>query len=118
MSYQPDMKVTVKVDPDWKKVGGLLADVVKQSALNVEKRAKEKVTENGSVRTGNMRSSIRINQVDSQGLEIEIGPTMEYAPFVEFGTIYFKGKPFMIPSLKAEKKPFIDAVSQVMDKLK
>lgn len=118
MSYKPDMRVDIKLDPDWKKLGRLIPDIVETAAHNVETRAKEKITKNGSVVTGNMRNSVKANKVDNEGLEYEVGPTVEYAPFVEFGTRYFKGKPFMIPSLKAEKKNFISAVSQAMDRLK
>ena len=44
-----------------------------------------------------------------------IGPTTEYAPYLEFGTgrgLHPAGRPFVIPALQLEEKAFIEAVAQ------
>jgi HK97 gp10 family phage protein len=45
--------------------------------------------------TGRLAGSI---EVDGSGTSAEVGPTVDYAPFVEFGTAYMAPQPFMGPA--------------------
>lgn len=56
-------------------------DVINESALNIQKGAKQRCT----VDTGRLRSSIAI-QTFNEGLTLQVGTKVKYAPFVEFGT--------------------------------
>ena len=115
-----DMDVQIQVDKDWRNIAPLLADAVQKVARDIEADAKINITNNKSVRTGDMRRSITSRQIPgSQGLEWLVGSRgagSDYAPHVEFGTIHFKGKPFMIPAIKKNKPKFSKAVKDVMDR--
>lgn len=63
---------------------------------------------NAAVDTGTMRNSITSTVSGYTG---EVGPTVEYAPFVEYGTSRMGPQPFMGPALEKNVAPFIDGVA-------
>lgn len=83
-----------------------------QRAIRVETAAKlnashspPSVTGSGpAVRTGRLRSSItwRLGE-DAEGLYAEIGTSVEYASFVEYGTDRAGPRPFLVPALAAAR---------------
>ena len=82
----PDVRITVEGDARLRKtlsdpllIKGPIAGFLKRSALTIELNAKT----SAPVDTGRLRSSII---TDIQPLSARIGPTVEYAPYVEFGT--------------------------------
>lgn len=69
-------------------------------ALRVERRAKLLAP----VDTGRLRSSITHElAVDTQGLFALVGSSVEYAAFVELGTRYNRGQPYLRPALAAAR---------------
>ena len=56
-------------------------DVINESALNIQKGAKQRCR----VDTGRLRSSIAIEPYN-EGLTLQVGTKVHYAPYVEFGT--------------------------------
>ncbi len=89
-----------------------LAKVVRFFAFRVERGGKQRVR----VDTGATKNSIEPTFMDG-GLTALIGPTTEYAPHIEFGTRFMAASPFMIPALEAERRPFIAAVGQTIQRL-
>ena len=87
-----------------------LEDVLLLAGHNVERRAKGKVP----VKTGATRSSIHVDNRKLKELEVSIGPSTFYAPYLEFGTRYMAARPFMVPSLEEERLPFTRAAEQVL----
>ncbi len=79
-------------------VGGKrLADAVMAGGLVIEGGAKILCP----VDTGTMRSSIKTVLVvsEAQRAEVDIGPSVHYAPYVELGTRYWpSGHPFLRPA--------------------
>lgn len=77
------------------------------SALLVEGAAKNLVP----VDTGNLRNSIT-HEVEKK--EAKVGTNVEYAPFVELGTVKMAAQPYLNPALEANKgnikKIFADAI--------
>lgn len=67
------------------------AQVVAKSALSVEAGAKNRAP----VDTGALRNSIG---TDVSGLSATVGPTVHYAPYLEFGTRRMAARPFMGPA--------------------
>lgn len=63
-------------------------DAVNEAALNVQKGAKKRAP----VDTGRLRSSIAI-QPYNEGLTMQIGTKLHYAPYVEWGTGKFAAHP-------------------------
>lgn len=67
------------------------ATIVAAGAYSIERDAKSLA----AVDTGNMKNSVS-TEVD--GLTAEVGPTAEYAPYVEGGTSTQAAQPFMGPA--------------------
>jgi HK97 gp10 family phage protein len=112
MSFEMNMKIQADLKGlDTAGVEGKLAHVVWLAARNIEKKSKEIVP----VDTGATKNSIFIDP-GRPAMSAKIGPTTEYAPFIEFGTRYWEGKPFMIPAAEAERKRFEDAIAQVFER--
>lgn len=52
------------------------------------------------VDTGRLRSSIVMRRGrDGTGFYVEVGTSVEYAPFVEFGTSRMRAQPFLTPAI-------------------
>jgi HK97 gp10 family phage protein len=105
---------------DFSEVNKLAADLAKagprqialakkalvKTALDVEATAKQLA----AVDTGAMRNSIGI---DFEELAATIGPTVNYAPYVEFGTSRQAPQPFMGPALDRHTAAFYLAMEQI-----
>ena len=115
-------------------------EVLKNSAFNIESKAKKNINSNKSVKTGHLIRSI---STDVKGLEATIHTSnLKYAPMVEFGTkahiirpknkkaLYWKGanrpvkqvkhpgskaKPYLIPAFEDEKDKFINDLKEVIE---
>lgn len=77
-----------------------LEDAIKRAltmcGVEAQRHARENLTKNGSVVTGNLRNSIAYEvNID----EVEIGTNVEYASFVEFGTRRMNAKPYLEPAV-------------------
>jgi HK97 gp10 family phage protein len=70
--------------------------VIEGLAFEVEARAKEFAP----VDTGAMRASI-FTEIEATGAVVaRVGPSVEYAPFVELGTYKMGAQPFLMPALQ------------------
>lgn len=59
------------------------------------------------VATGNLRSSIQTEAFVDDGVAIgEVGPTADYAPYVELGTSRQEAQPYMEPGFQAARSRF------------
>ena len=91
--------------------------VADEEAPKIVERAKEIVP----VRTGRLRNSIYWRKTGFLGFEV--GATMFYATFVEFGTRYIRARPYLRPAMQ-EKLPEIrealkDAIiGQILEEMK
>ena len=107
-----DLKITVELPtPLADEIAEELKKVVFLTARNIEKRAKDLVP----VDTGATKNSISVEPTVPSLTHI-IGPTTEYAPFIEYGTHRWEGKQFMTPAMEAETQPFRDSVAQTIAK--
>lgn len=78
--------------------GVLSASAAAKAAKLVAKAAedvKQEARRRAPVRSGKMRDSI---SVSISGLTAEIGPTVYWAPFIEYGTVRQRPQPFMWPA--------------------
>ena len=117
-----------------------IKDVIRNSAFNIESKAKKNINSNKSVKTGHLMRSV---STDVKGLEATIHTSnLKYAPMVEFGTkahiirpknkkaLYWKGatrpikqvnhpgskaKPYLIPAFEDEKDKFINDLKEVIE---
>jgi len=81
--------------------------VVEKSAYDLRAEAQYEAP----VDTGFLRSSI---SASVNGLEAEVGPTADYAFYVEHGTSRMPGQPFLFPALDRITPTFEAAMAQVL----
>lgn len=65
--------------------------------LQAEKHAKEALTRQGAVDTGRLRNSVT-HQVISENA-VAVGTSVEYAPYIEFGTYKMDARPYIKPAV-------------------
>lgn len=75
--------------------------IVQANAIELTKN----MTAKAPVDTGAMARSIKM-ELSNGGLHAEIGPTTEYAPYVEYGTRYMNAQPFVRPALLVQSVKF------------
>ena len=92
-------------------------------AMIVERYAKKNMTPNGpsapgefpAVDTGRLRASITHRFEEGTGGEppaAYVGTSVEYAADLEFGTSRMAARPFMRPSLEANRKNIVDRIAK------
>ena len=115
-----NIEVKIDLDPRWRQLDDLYVKAVEVAARNVEKKAKASVP----VKTGATKNSIMARPAETFGSMFgsvtawRVGPTTEYAPFLEFGTVYMDARPYLIPSAESEKPRLAEAIKQINDRLK
>jgi HK97 gp10 family phage protein len=134
MANEFDMTMEIKVDlnPAWRKVGGQLKDLLQIAARNIEKDSKQRMHDWPAIDTSDTVNSIAARRADETslgvrpivgavsttgGLAWRIGPTTDYAPFIEFGTERMRARPFMVPASEQEKPRLLKAVNQIFQGL-
>lgn len=90
-----------------------LAEIaVRKTALDIEATSKAFAP----VDTGALRNSIG-SDIHADGehgsIEAEIGPTVKYAPYLEFGTSRMAPRAFMGPALDRHAPSFVQALEQL-----
>ena len=65
-----------------------------------------------AVDTGNLRSSIA-HKVDKKELATYLGSNVEYALFVEKGTVKMKAQPFLTPAIESNTKKIESLVNKI-----
>ena len=51
--------------------------------------------------------------ITDDGLTAAVGPTTEYAPYVEYGTRFMEPEPFVAPAFARQKEKFINDLKKV-----
>ena len=69
------------------------------------------------VDTGNLRNSIT-HTTDTQAQEAYIGTTVEYAPYVEYGTVKTKAQPFLHPAAEDHADEYKAIFEQFLGEIK
>ena len=82
--------------------------VVAKTAHDIEADAKSLAP----VDTGALRNSISTT-ISNGGLSAEIGPTVHYAPYLEFGTRRMPPQPYMGPAAERCAEAFVQAVESL-----
>lgn len=92
-------------------------------ALKVERDIKTNMTPNGpsapgeapAVDTGRLRASIT-HRIEHDGDESAayVGTNVEYAPYLEFGTIRMAPRPFMVPAIERNKEWIKNKIKSVV----
>lgn len=100
----------------------LVRQVTQKAALDLEAEAKR----NAPVRTGRLKNSITTSQAGLSRADVgagvtaavyEVGPTVDYAPFLEFGTRYMQPQPFLYPAADKIQPIFERAIEKAVESL-
>lgn len=94
------------------RVGARAALVMRTGAMKMERSMKMKA----AVDTGTMRSSVSTTMTGdgrSTSITAEIGPTVDYAPFVELGTSRMEAQPFVGPAFDENIGGIMEAAGQI-----
>ena len=110
-AFGADVTVTFQLDPRWRQLEQEFQQVVEIAARHVETKAKDDVP----VDTGATKNSINATQEGE--LAWRVGPTTEYAPFLEYGTRYMIARPFLIPAVEVEAPRLEQALGQLIQRL-
>jgi hypothetical protein len=85
------------------------------TAAHIQRAARQNVTAVGAVDTGFLRSSItRESQRTSQGAVSEVGPEAYYGGFVENGTRFMAGRPYLLPAALDAEPMFEQALDSIV----
>lgn len=91
------------------KVTAMAGLAVAKTALDCEAAAKRKAP----YRTGALKGSIGTS-IAGDRMSAEIGPTVNYAPYLEYGTVHIQpARPFMGPALDEVTPGFVSAMEQI-----
>jgi HK97 gp10 family phage protein len=85
------------------------SDVLDKSAHDIEATAKGLVP----VDTGATKNSIGVDRPVGPELVAVVGPTTEYAPHLEFGTVHMAPHAFMGPALDVHAPAFVEALETI-----
>ena len=126
MAMEFDVKVEYKANPKIFQVEERLSAALEIAARHIEAKAKEDVPFD----TGATKNSINAKPGATAGqlmgisasaiggtLSWRIGPTTEYAPFLEFGTRRMAARPYMVPAIESERPKLVRAVKQLMSEI-
>ena len=91
--------------------------IIKVNGDRLNRYMKEQTT-HASVKgycTGDTAGSIN-TEVRDGGLTVAVGATMNYDPYVEYGTRYMSAEPILDPSLERVRPQFLSDLEKVTDK--
>ena len=116
-----DMKIEIKLNPEWRKFQAEVTQAIEIAARNVEKGGKERIAAWPAIDTAATVNSIEAKPaggfIKGENIEWRVGPVTEYAVFIEFGTWKMRARPFMIPALEDESPRIEKAIKELMGKL-
>lgn len=87
--------------------------VVRKNGSDLQRNMQEKADFTKGYATGETKRSIGLEITDG-GLTAEVGPTTEYAPYLEYGTRFMEAQPFVRPALDEQGKKFISDLNKLM----
>lgn len=111
---QPKVQIRVEFNrfPDLaRKAPDRARELVKKAAYELEARAKTEVP----VDTSNLKNSIGTS-IENNGMTGVVSTNVEYAAYVEFGTVKMAAKPYFTPAAEQVRKSFERAVKDELVK--
>lgn len=111
----------MKAQLEYKGIDQLMRHLKKAATLNdVQKVVKsntaemtERMQKGAPVDTGYLRRSINMNLLEA-GLTGIVGPTADYAPYVEHGTRFMSAQPYVRPAFNYQKVKFMSEMKALV----
>jgi len=119
MNIQVELKGKEELMKKFNKLSDDIKKEINQSIVkagtNTQKEAKLRVP----VRTGALRNSImmQINEGIKGSISVTVGAYMPYASFVEYGTIYQRPKPYLMPAYEKAKRELEQKLKEIERKI-
>ena len=82
-----------------------ILDAVKMVVRLNGAQLQEKAVRKAPVDTGTLKRSIGLT-IDDGGMAAQVEPTVEYAPYQEYGTRFMEAQPFVGPAFREQKEIF------------
>lgn len=102
--------LAVTLDASTGRLGARASAVLRKTAYDVEAASKALCP----VDTGNLRASISTSiRGGGMSMEAEIGPTAEYAAYVEYGTSRMSPQPYMGPAFDRHAAGMVSAFAEL-----
>ena len=87
--------------------------VVRQNGSELQRKMQQKADFKKGYQTGTTKRSISLDITDS-GMTADVGPTTEYAEYLEYGTRFMEAQPFATPAFDEQKDQFISDLKKIM----
>lgn len=79
--------------------------VVRKNGADLNRLMTRKADFKRGYQTGQTKRSIHM-EIEDSGFSASVGPTTEYAPYLEYGTRFMDAQPFVYPSLDEQTAKF------------
>lgn len=79
--------------------------VVRANGAALQQNMQNKADFTQGYQTGETKRSIGIEYSDG-GYTVEVAPTTEYSPYLEYGTRFMEAQPFVKPAYEEQKEKF------------
>ena len=86
------------------------ARAVAKAAFDIQALARDEAP----VDTGKLRNSIMVSYPDPDDLHATVGTGVEYAGYVEWGTVHMPAHPYMTPAAEVVRPQFQKAMMQIV----
>lgn len=110
-SIEAVRRLELDLDLSTAKVRRQTKDAVRKFAFQIQRSAKLRAP----VDTGALRNSINTTVTEhvGGGASAEVGPEVDYAPFLEFGTVRMEPRPFLGPAFDRFEPDFLRALADI-----
>ena len=88
--------------------------VVKKNGEQLQRKMQKNADFKKGYQTGTTKDSIGIDITD-EGLTVEVKPTTEYSPYVEYGTRFMEAQPFVRPAFNEQKAKFKSDMQKLVE---
>lgn len=79
--------------------------VVRHNGLQMHTKMQRNADFDKGYQTGTTKRSIDV-EISHDGFAIDVGPTTEYAPYLEHGTRFMEAQPFVKPAYEEQAEKF------------
>lgn len=87
--------------------------VVKKNGNELKNRMVRKADFKKGYQTGTTKRSIT-EQISAGGMAVTVGPTTEYAPYLEYGTRFMEAQPFVRPAWTEQVPKFVNDLNKII----
>ena len=87
--------------------------VVRHNGAKLQDKMQDKADFKMGYQTGQTKQSIGL-EIEDSGFTAAVGPTTDYAEYVEYGTRFMDAQPFCKPALDEQKQKFLSDMNKLM----